>query len=228
MPVVSFWLNAFIPHTVTGYTTVLKAGPHTGKTAVPLPGIARSWPGNWGKDWECGYLTDQRSWDSSPRASVRMQSLANVELAGSEGPFLLQPQHHTSSGTTEVNLVTGAQTGWKKADMSRCKFSAPPRRGCGVFTSLNVELVGKAGDPLVGMAADIDYEGTFTVALGTTPGSVKVSFQGKIDQFPAYDCYASYNGVTKAIFTSSPPAGNTVSDLLGYADRPVSGAAVFP
>jgi hypothetical protein len=228
MPIVTFWLNAFIPKTVTGYTKVLTAGPHAGKTAIPLPPIARAWPGNTFKDWDAGYLTDQRDFDPSPTNSVRMQSLAKVELAGPEGPTLINPQTHRSSGTTEVNLASGVQTGFKVADMTRCKFSVLPRRVSGVFTSLNVELVGKAGDPLVGMAADIDYEGTFTVSVGSTPGAVSVSFQGKIDAFPAYDCYASFNGVTKKIFKSPPPPGNTVANLLGYANRPISGTAPFP
>src|SRR5262249_32257466 len=148
MPVVTFWLNAFIPKTVAGYTKVLPTGPHAGKTAIPLPGIARLWPGNTFKDLDAGYLTDQRGFDSSPSNSVRMQSLAKVELAGAEGPTLIE-QKHRSSGTTEVNLVSGVQTGFKVADMTRCKYSVLPRRVSGVFTSLNVELVGKAGDPLV-------------------------------------------------------------------------------
>jgi len=228
MPIVTFWLNAFIPKTVAGYTKVLTAGPHVGKSAIPLPSIARTWPGNLFKDWDAGYLSDQRGFDPSPTNSVRMQSLAKVELAGAEGPTLVHPQAHRSSGTTEVNLVTGKQTGFKVADMSRCKFSVLPRRVSGVFTSLNVQLKGEAGDPLVGMAADIDYEGTFTVSVGSTPGALTVSFEGKIDAFPAYDCYASFNGVTKEIFKSSPPAGNTVANLLGKAKRPISGTAKFP
>src|SRR5262249_40312462 len=122
MPIVTFWLNAFIPKTVAGYTKVLTAGPHAGKTAIPLPGIARTWPGNTFKDWNAGYLTDQRDFDPSPTNSVRMQSLAKVELAGAEGPTLINPQAHRSSGTTEVNLVSGVQTGFKVADMTRCKF----------------------------------------------------------------------------------------------------------
>ena len=227
MPVVTFWLNAFIPKTVPCYTKVLPAGPHAGKTAIPLPSIARGWPGNWLKDWEAGYLTDQRGFDSSPTNSVRMQSLAKVEISGATGPTLIE-QKHRSSGTTEVNLVSGVQTGFKVADMTRCKFKALPAQVCGVSTPLNLDLVGKAGDPLVGAAADIDYEGTLTVSAGSARGSVTVAFQGKIDAFPAYDCYASFNGVTKEIFKSSPPPGNTVADLLWWANRPISGTASFP
>jgi hypothetical protein len=44
MATLTVWLNAFIPKDVAGYTRALAAGPHTGKTAIPLPGIARTWP----------------------------------------------------------------------------------------------------------------------------------------------------------------------------------------
>jgi hypothetical protein len=250
MPIVSFWLNAFIPRTVAGYTRVLTAGPHSGKTAIPLPGIARTWPGNTFKDREAGYLSDQRDFDPSPGASARMQSWAEVELQGRA----LVRQAHRSSGTTEVNLVSGVQTGFAIANMSRCKFVvvppsgppggfgahlaagrggpaypvASPRSPPGYYGSLSVRLTGAAGDPLVGMAADIDYVGTFTIASGGIPGSLSVSFDGLIDAFPAYDCYASFGGVTKEIFKSPPPPGNTVANLLGPANRPISGLVRFP
>jgi hypothetical protein len=252
MPIVRFWLNAFIPRTVSGYTRILTAGPHSGKTAIPLPGIARTWPGNTFKDWDAGYLTDQRGFDPSPSASVRMQSLAEVETSV---PTMVR-QAHRSSGTTEVNLVSGVQTGFAVADMSRCRFTGPPPPGPPggfgphltvarggpayplpsptlppgrlIYGSLSLQLRAAAGDPLVGMAADIDYVGTVSFSDGGAAGSLRVTFQGSIDAFPAYDCYASYNGVTKTIFTSNPPAGNTVADLLGSANRPITGTATFP
>jgi len=250
MPIVSFWLSAFIPKTVTGYTKVLMAGPHMGKTAIPLPGIARTWPGNMTKDWDAGYLTDQRGYDPSPTASARMQSRVDVEVLG---PALLS-ESHTSSGTTEVNLVTGVQTGFAVANMARCRFVVASQTGPrlpgvgahfaagqggpnypttnratpGMYGSLTLRLKAAAGDPLVGAAADIDYNGTITISGGGVPGSLMVAFQGLIDAFPAYDCYASFNGVTKEIFHSDPPPGNTVANLLGPANRPVSGIARFP
>jgi hypothetical protein len=180
-----------------------------------------------------------------------MQSLAEVEM---DVP-ILKRQVHRSSGTTEVNLATGAQTGFAVADMSRCQFTMPslanpggfgahlaaargstfrtllegvqsPQRG-GPFGSITLKLSAAAGDPLVGMAADIDYVGTFIISGGATPGSISVSFNGLIDSFPAYECYASFKGMTKQMWKSSPPPGNTVANLLGPANRPISGRAVF-
>jgi hypothetical protein len=230
MPILTIWLSAFIPKFVPGYTRLLTAGKHTGKTAIPLPAIARTWPGNWLNALNAGYLTDQRDFDDSLTASARMQSIAEVDLAGPS----LRGQTHRSSGTTEVNLVTGKQTGFAVADMSRCTYKVVSglmvigQPAPGTYGTIDLSLVGKAGDPLVGMAADIDYDGTFRVLGGRSPGSLSVTFAGKIDDFPAYDCYASLGDVTKLIFKSPPPPGNTVADLLGPPVRPVYGTAEFP
>jgi len=252
MPIAKFWFNAFIPQTVTGYTKVLAAGPHVGKSAIPLPGAARAWPGNWLKSLDCGYLSDQRGFNNSVTASCRMQSIIEVEMTS----LTIVKQTHRSSGTTEVNLATGAQTGFAYADMTRCKYTlvsggGSPGGGAGTFGAhagagkagaafptaamptgmygaMNVKLEGAAGDPLVGAAADIDYSGSIRFAGGPMPGTLTVSFDGKIDAFPAYDCYAEFNGVTKTIFTNSPPAGNTVASLLGGANRAITGKASFP
>jgi hypothetical protein len=247
MPLLRFWMNAFIPLSVPGYTVTVPTGVHAHKTAVPLPGIARGWPGNWAKDLNAGYLTDQRGFDNKYGASSRMTCMCEIDAGTGD----LMHQEHTSSGTTEVNLVSGAQTGFARADMTRCSYtklgvapapgSAPPlaifaagRRAStfpqilsapgGPYASARVRLVAMAGDPLVGAAADIDFNGTLTITGGSM---LVVAFDGMIDAFPAYDCYVSFNGATKTVFTNSPPAGNTVADLLGDANRPVFGAVGF-
>ncbi|HJQ60204.1 MAG TPA: hypothetical protein VJ890_25085 [Vineibacter sp.] len=239
MPIATFWFNAFIPKTVPGYTKTLAKGPHAGKTAIPLPSAARLWPGNTFKSWDAGYLSDQRGFSSTITASCRMQSIVEVEMS----TLAIVKQTHRSSGTTEVDLENGAQLGYAVADMTRCKYtklggaptgggagntpSAPPV-GTGTYGAVSVKLVGMAGDPLVGMAADIDYSGTIMFSGGSMPGTLTVSFDGKIDAFPAYDCYVMFNNVTKSMFTNSPPAGNTVASLLGNANRPIKATASFP
>lgn len=246
MATVTFWLNAFIPRIVPGYTIALTAGPHSGKTAIPLPGQARLWPGNTFKPLNTGYLTDQRGFDNSPSASRRMQSMAVIDLA----TMTMASQAHTTSGTTEVNTATGAQQGFAFANMSRCAFAQVPNPspsspfgGVGAIFGVahggstfprtavqpptaTIELVAQAGDPLVGLAADIDFTGTLTVVMPSA-GVVTVTFQGLIDDFPAYDCYASFGGAAKTMFTSAPPPGNTVVDLLGSASRPIGGTVTF-
>ncbi len=239
------WINAFIPKNVPGYTITITRGTHAGKTAVPLPGVARSHPQNAIKDLDCGYLTDQRSFDSSFSASVRMQSWFMLQIK----PFFkLIASDHRTSGTTEVDMDTGKELGFANADMTRCHFSGlrpkvrygnrtyrtfllgiPYRIGHGTFSNVvELSLKAQAGDPLVAAAADIDYRGVFTISSASA-GSKKVAigFSGFIDDFPAFECYASMDGITKCLFKSSPPKGNTVVDLLGEAKRRVSGFVRF-
>jgi hypothetical protein len=179
-------------------------------------------------------------------ASSRMHCEITVDL----GNFAMIRQDHWSSGTTQVNLESGDETGFKKADMSRCEYvdlgvglafgsrsgppstwGAPPPVGTPppgpVLPRARFKLTAAAGDPLVWAAADIDYNGILSLDVAPGTSQLTLSFEGKIDAFPAYDCYAMCNGVTKTVFTSSPPPGNTVANLLGNANRPVSGSVTF-
>jgi hypothetical protein len=78
---VTVWIDAFIPKDVPGYTQLITKGTNAGKTAVPLPTLARLNPLNTFKDWSAGYLTDQRTFSTDPTSSVRMRSLAVVQLS---------------------------------------------------------------------------------------------------------------------------------------------------
>jgi hypothetical protein len=248
----TIWINAFIPRTVAGYTKTISRGTHSGKTAVPLPGVARLNPLNAFKNWDSGFLTDQRGFDSNIKASVRMRSIATLTIAPPK--VTLSSTRHESSGTTEVDMDTGNPLDFAVADMTRCRWGTlnpvqmlPIRMGTvrvpfGGSAPLNIGMRpnptptftlavrGQAGDPLVSAAADIDYVGTFTIALlagGGTP-AVVVEFEGRLDEFPAFEAYARLGTQTKTLFTSSPPAGNTVVDLLGGPKRPVAGRVSFP
>ncbi|MEM9062376.1 MAG: hypothetical protein AAGD13_18100 [Pseudomonadota bacterium] len=243
---VRFWLNAFIPRDVASYTRVIPGrGKHSGKSAIPLPLPARLHPGNAIKNRHAGYLSDQRSFDKSATASVRMRSWIEVDLGRS---ITVTASDHESSGTTEVDLSNGNELGFAIADMSRCSWTTPTRPGGryrtwplgvpfqvqypGGSNSANVlrqRLVGQAGDPLVYAAADIDYEGIVSfVITRRNPLNVMVDFVGKLDRFPAFECYARSGDKTKCLFREPPPAGNTVMSLPGKASRPISGRVQFP
>jgi hypothetical protein len=208
---------------VLGYTKLISTGANAGKTAVPLPSVARLHPLNTFKAWDAGYLTDQRTFSPVPSASCRMQSLAVINTG--PAPALLK-QTHTTSGTTEVDMSSGATLAAKPADMKDCRFfnftvSATK-------TVLSVDVEGSASDPCVSAAANITYGGTFTITSqpdGRGQGQTIVSFSGKIDVFPAFEAYAQVLGATKTLFTSSPPPGNTVVDLAKHLGptRPVAG-----
>jgi len=248
------WINAFIPRDVPGYTKLISRGTHATKTAVPLPGLARLNPLNLFKNLDAGYLTDQRSFSADLAASSRMQSMVEFKLTPK---VEIVASRHSSSGTTEVDMDTGRQLGYAVSDMRRCSFSQlrtqQPTPGVrpgstqyrvplgGRFTvnyptsqppadpSYSTRVVGQADDPLVSTAADIDYEGLIDVTVD--PSDARrciVIFEGKIDAFPAFECYAQLGGSTKTIFTAAPPPGNTVTDLLGGANRSIRGIASFP
>lgn len=223
------WINAFIPEVIGNYTQRLKEGPYKNKTAVPLPDLA-NWTTNLAKPFHTGYLTDQRSFSTHNFASSRMHSEAAMDIDCPTAGFT---QQHTSSGTTEVNLLTGVKQGFRVADMNGCNFSAPvdisplvkPTSIPG-FSTLSdnstvtsIKVSGSGTDPLVFFAAPIKYEGRFivrtTVKIGSANRNVSVYFDGYISDFPAFEAYASYNSNTKTLFKLSPPAGNTVLNLTG-------------
>ncbi|MET0246155.1 MAG: hypothetical protein ABW182_05340 [Sphingomonas sp.] len=226
------WLNAFIPYHVQGYTRKITKGETAGLSAVPLPGIARLNIMNWDHDWDSGFLTDQRKFSSNETASVRMQSAVTVDVSATG----MKPRFHPmrTSGTTGVKLNTGKIVGKSNANMKNCvfkteekgfqaKFGRPLPSGLNRILVLNVK--GAASDPLVSASADIDYKGHFKIVQSDRNSMIYVEFQGKIDAFPAFECYASWNGKVQTLFTAPPPAHNTVVDLLGGANRRISGCA---
>ena len=212
------WVNAFIPLNVPGYTRTVAAGIHKGKTGIPLPSAARL--ANWRRSADDGFLGDQRTFSAVVTASSRMHSIALVDVGTT---LSLAGQIHNTSGTTDLDLVTGKVSGMAPADMTRCAFKVVPKTAS--LPSLTLELVGKANDPLVNFSADIDY--TATIIIVRSPNHLTVSYNGLIDDFPAFEAYARYNNVTKTLFTSPPPPGNTVMNLLGAASRPVTGVVAF-
>lgn len=240
---VSFWINAFIPGTVPNYTQVIEMGEHAGKSAIPLPGAARL--ANWFKKEGSGFLTDQRGFDAAPGASTRMRSIAEIEIKG-ETATLISAKHETS-GTYEVDISDGSQLGFADANLKKCRFgslipTSRARTGQTVKVlgfnapeweklqapAWDITVSGAGSDPLVFGSADIDYTGTFTIALDPTDQQkVTVSFNGKIDAFPAFEAYARVNCRTQTLFQSPPPPGNTVMNLLGWANRTTHGSATF-
>ena len=69
--------------------------------------------------------------------------------------------------------------------------------------------------PASKIAGDIDYEGTITLDLSRN----QVSFDGKIDSFPAFEMHVmNGNYETKTVFVAKPEEGKTVLDLPGDAN----------
>lgn len=225
------WVNAFIPHTVPGYTQTINQGQNTGKTAVPLPLIARLNPLNTFKPLDTGYLTDQRSFDYDVNASVRTQNLAELSL-GSQGWSLSGVGKHRTSGTTEVNMKTGETLGFGRAPMDRSQFYglSPVAVVPNVPYTQFLYLKAAEADPLVSTAADIDIQAVFQITTWDTPlgAAMHINWTLTLDEFPAFEVYVEHNGTLKTVFTALPMYGKTVEDLPGPARTNYQGATVIP
>lgn len=201
---VKFWLNAFIPRDVLGYTLVVPAGPHHGLTMIPGPNPLS----------DC-FLTDQRSFDSALTAKSRMHSEFTIDFTSAR-PALTQS--HNCDPTTELDCGDGDVECTSRGDTSRMSFTMLPPPGAGKAA---IEMKCAASNPCAPTSrlfGDIDYVGRILIDLSAR----SLKFDGMIDRFPAFEAYASINGgVAFALFTIAPPAGNTVMNLPGGADSPV-------
>lgn len=235
--VLKLWINAFIPRDVPNYTRTIAAGEHGGKTAVPLPLIARGHPRNLFKPWNEGFLTDQRGFSDQQTASVRMQSAATVQV--SPAGLRASIDAPKTSGTISVDLKSGKQLGSAGADLNKCSMDIyhGPSTRLNMLTgqwidegaqSIILAIYAAGSDPLVAASADIDYTGNWQVIHHPQKNYLAVLFKGKIDDFPAFEAYAQFNNSTQTLFTAPPPKGNTVVDLLGDAKRPVTGDVSWP
>ena len=90
----------------------------------------------------------------------------------------------------------------------------------GSTSKVVLSYVGSAGNPFDALAPKIDLTGTLTVdrSAGT------VTFDGAVDDFPAFEAYATLDGFGPyRVATVGPGEGKTAADLLGGADRPFAG-----
>ena len=201
---VKFWINAFIPRDVPGYTLAVPAGVHRGKTMIPGPNPAS----------DC-YLTDQRSFDNFIHAKSRMHSEFKIELAG---PGSRLTQYHNCDQTTELDCGDGDVESMAKGDSSRMQFTELPSPGPGKFV---VQMQCAASNPCAPTSrlfGDIDFRGKITIDVAARTLEV----DAMIDQFPAFEAYATINdGAGFTLFRMAPPPGNTVRNLPRDADRPV-------
>ena len=239
---VKFWINAFIPRDIPGYTITVPAGPHQGKTMIPGPGATNIRPtirgvpysdidfmrGMMGQPYRSSdvelfradgvgvsdcYLTDQRSFSTDIHAKSRMHSEFRLDYSGSS---VSMTQWHNCDRTTEVDCEDGCVECDKKGASNRMEFILKS------FTAdAEVDMDCAANNPCSPSSrlfGDIDYEGT----IRYNPASRLLEIDAKIDQFPAFEAYATLNdGAGVPIFQIAPPLGNTVMNLPGGANRKV-------
>ena len=197
---VKVWLNAFIPKDIDSLTEPAPSA-HSGKTMLrgPIPGIS-----------DC-YLTDNRGFDSNIMVVSRMHSAIEIDVPG----LTVVSQKHRCDPTHEIDCEDGKDECTRSGDTSRMSFSNL-RSSSGL---VKVDLKAAANNPCQSGSPDIDYEGTITINVGART----VEFDGKIDEFPAFEMYASINGgtVSKVIFQEMPLSGKTPWNLPGGANRKI-------
>jgi hypothetical protein len=210
---VTVWINAFIPRDIPGYSKPVPKGVHAGKTMIPGPNPLS----------DC-FLTDQRGFSNSIHAKSRMHSEVTVSFVG---PKPTITQAHRCDSTTEVDCEDGDVENTDTGSTSRMRFAVLPERVC-VPGLIRISVDCAASNPCAPTSrafGDIDYNGTLTISETTRT----VEFVGKIDQFPGFEAYAAMNGgAGLTLFQASPPAGNTVMNLPGDANRSIKAKVIFP
>ena len=128
-------------------------------------------------------------------------------------------QFHRCDTTIEIDCEDGDEECVDRGKTSRMRFSN--LRGS-VADTILVDLKGAANNPCFRGSLEIDYEGTLRINIGLRT----VRFDGLIDGFPAFEMYATANdGAGVQVLVAPIPKGNTLKNLLGPANRPISGQA---
>lgn len=205
---VVFWINAFIPLYIEGVTKLV---PNHGDRSmvVALAENLESVLAIAG----C-FATDQRSYSSSKASSARMHSEAPVHI--DTNSYDWSQAHHCDS-TIKLDCDDGSVREKKTADIKGMKFT--PREGSS--SRVVLDYTAGAGNPFDAFAPEINLVGTLTVdRLAKT-----VTYSGKVDDFPTFEAYATFNGFGPyTVDTLWPEKGSNPSSLGGIgAKRPFSG-----
>lgn len=211
---VRIWINAFIPRDVPGVTvTVPGKGTHAGKTMLPST--------FWG---DC-FLTDQRTFSSSPAAKARIHSEFTVDLTGE---LEVTDVQHYCDQTTEVDCEDGDEEGTAVGSVDDVKFGAPQLpQSYWDKPGIVMPYSAAASNPLVAasaVAGEIDIRGAFQVVLSWNGASADVTFTGEVDDFPAFEAYVQVEPHPPVeIFTRMPDPGVTAVSLVGRPENFVKG-----
>ena len=181
---VTVWINAFIPGDLPGLT--LDRPNYLG---TMLPNV----PGRW------AVLTDQRGFSNDIQESARLHLGVTVDMSLSGGFF---GEVWSRIGTTiEVDCDTGELVNVAMAENELPNYLRVTERTIlapGLFTC---RLEASAANPLVPPSPTIDWDGYLAIGIFpflTADGRVielaRIEFSGEVDDFPAFEMYASVNG----------------------------------
>ncbi len=224
---IEVWINAFIPNNIPWLNTgMLTVGPYAGATALPGP-------------LENFFLDDQRRW-SDDRNEKRYRMTSHISIDVNSGKYTITSD---TGRTIEVDPGTG---------VVECDSSAlSPSKLTEEIESLQFKVMnnsltsGENGDRGLDLTATvdgsaknrcftvsphIDYQGTLHIVVAnTSEGSTAgITFNGYIDEFPAFEMYASVNEEKPvALFQTFPAYGKSFNNLWGDASIPQSGVVAF-
>jgi hypothetical protein len=207
---IRIWIKAFIPSTVEGAQLVPGSGEHAGKTMV-----ANRWLLN------RSFLTDQRGFSSDIHAEARMHSEIEIDLVKGRETF----HFHHCYDTIEVDAKTGEEKCRAQGDTNHMRFhdfdKSPDQRRYEVRIKAGSKNPCAKVGPLK-VSPNVDYVGTITVLIGDDPSMALVTFDGKIEKYPAFEMYATANGgEPQTIFQIDVEPNAGISDLPGGPERPV-------
>jgi hypothetical protein len=211
---IKVWLNAFIPRTLSNQTKPVSTGVHLGKTMLigPTP------------RGPC-FLTDQRSFSNDLEASSRMHSEIEIDL----DQRVISREFHHCHPTIEVDAETGEVKCEESAGTEHMKFSnfeiSDDAR------NIQVEIKGSSKNPCLKIvhlkvSPNLDYYGTISIQLDPAHQESQITFNGKIETYPAFEMYASVNnGSPITVFQADVESGKTAVNLIGPPGRDISGEA---
>lgn len=170
---------------------------------------------------------DGRGFSEDPGASARITSRVSVVNLGSDQCALADEQH--SSGlTSRIDCDTKETIETGHAEVGHCHFfnfevgSTRADGEAGVVDNpsartASVSFSSAAHDPLVAGAPDLDMGGDIRIdPIGGT-----LIFDGLVDNFPAYEGYASVDGGAAVPIFQISNTGMGLLDLVGEATQPV-------
>lgn len=227
---IRLYIRAFIPRTImrsdgTQYTRALSGGAYVGKTVIPGPRLLPPIPGvpNW-------FLSDNRSFDSSPSSGARMHmevlldARSGAVSAPSTNGGRSNPGCDLSVGFDELAGEVVAEGHGDSSRMTITSVQTAPQPGGGLKASFT--LRGAANNPLVPGSFDIDWALNVVVLVdaGNEIASARVS--GLVDPFPAFEMYVGVEGAPLIpVFQLDPRLDADPWNLIGPPNRPITGSS---
>ena len=200
---VTVWINAFLPYSVgKNILRVVPAGPYKGQTAVT--GLSES--------INDLFLTDDRSFSTSPIASSRMQSLIEIDLKDET----VRRERHRCSPTVEVDDDGDVECGPRSAPATRMRFGALSVSGPLAARQFRLEFDGAANNACWAGSPDIDYRGRLQLTYRPDSREVAVEYDVFVEPFPAFEMYARLDsGPVVPLFRRHPDEDATPLDITG-------------